>query len=120
MTNRQKLEADCRSLCRKIVMKRDGYVCRVQGCNRTATDTIHIIDRDVNITTFDLTNLYAGCRIHHDHGHPLDLIKQHISVAGEVEVFRLSVLAQQYKVWYEIDLEELKVSLKQELERIKT
>jgi len=120
MTKRQKLEADCRSLCRKIVMKRDGYMCRVKGCNRTATDTIHIIDRDVNITTFDLTNLYAGCRIHHDHGHPLDLQAQHREIVGWDEWIRLYELSKEYKIWHEIDLEELKVSLKQELERIKT
>lgn len=113
MNAKQKLDRACLSLCRKIVMLRDGYKCRVSGCNRGATDTVHIIDRDVSITRYDIHNLYAGCRIHHEHDRPLDLIKQHISVVGQAEVFRLSVLAQEYKCWRAPDLELLRDSLKE-------
>lgn len=99
-------------LCRKIVMKRDNGMCRVPGCARAATDTIHIIDRDVSITRYDLSNLYAGCRFHHNHSKPLELIQQHIEVVGKDEVFRLCKLAQEYKCWRLPDLELLRDELK--------
>ena len=113
MNPKQRLDRACLALCRKIIMLRDGHKCRV--CYRAATDTIHIFDRDIAMLRYDLHNLYAGCRVHHNHDKPLDLIKQHISVVGQAEMFRLSVLAQEYKCWREPDLKELKSDLKETL-----
>ena len=109
----------CVSLCAKVVKLRDGGICRVPGCNNPATDTVHIIDRDVHSTTFDLSNLYAGCRFHHDHSRPLDLIKQHIQVVGQEEVFRLCKLAQEYRRLRESDLIVIRDNLERELKRLK-
>ena len=111
--SRKSLDKEILSLCRKIVMKRDGYKCRVEGCERAATDTVHIIDRDVQITRYDLSNLYAGCRRHHNHDKPLDLIQQHIKVVGHKEVFMLYVLAQEHKIWHEWELKLLRDKLKE-------
>lgn len=110
MTN---LEKECDALCRKIVKKRAGYRCQVPKCERAATDTVHIIDRDVQITRYDLSNMYAGCRKHHNHDKPLDLIQQHIKVVGQEEVFRLCKLAQEHKIWYGWELKELRDKLKE-------
>ena len=109
----------CVSLCAKVVKFRDGGICRVPGCNNPATDTVHIIDRDVHITTFDLSNLYAGCRKHHNHDKPLDLIKQHIQVVGQGEVLRLCKLAQEYRRLRESDLIVIRDNLERELKRLK-
>ncbi len=108
----------CDALCRKIVRLRDGGKCRV--CGQPQTDTIHIIDRDVSITRCDPANCYAGCRKHHNHGKPLDLIAQHISVVGKEEVFRLCVLSQQLVTYRRADLVLIREELKRRLNEIQS
>lgn len=100
-------------LCREIVRVRDGRKCRV--CGRPATDTVHIIDRDVAITRCDPTNLYAGCSRCHDHLHPMDLLERHIFVVGWTEYLRLRELSQQLVTYRKADLLEIADKLKAEL-----
>lgn len=107
------LEKECDALCRKIVKKRAGYRCQVPKCERAATDTVHIIDRDVQITRYDLSNMYGGCRQHHDHDRHNELTQQHILVVGKEEYERLKLLSRQHKIWHEWKLKELRDRLKE-------
>ena len=109
MNAKQRLDRACLALCRQIIMLRDGHKCRV--CKRAATDTIHIFDRDIKMLRYDIHNLYAGCRVHHDHDYPYELKAQHIEVVGWAEWLRLEALSKEYKCWREIDLKDLKVTL---------
>ena len=112
MTAKQQLDRACLSLCRKIVFIRAKNKCEC-GCGRAAQDPSHIINRDRQNTRYFLDNIVALSRTCHDHSRPLKLKALHIKIIGQDKYDELEALSKEYKCWREVDLVELRKSLKE-------
>ena len=119
MTKRQRLIKDCDYLWGEIVKL--NYKGRCGLCGGVGQDPHHIARKKGQMRWL-IPNGFWICRKCHSYGHDheYEMSEKIISKIGLGQFEYLHDLAQitkQYRAW---ELEELKVSLKQELERIKT
>ena len=121
MTNRQKLIKDCGKLWSELVLTRDGHQCRAKSkACWGKVDPHHIVPRTWKATVFMPDNGLSLCRHHHSHDMPDYLNNLCMGIVGKQTFLELWSVAKRGRTWKEYELEEVKVSLKQELERIKT
>ena len=116
MTKRQKLIKDCDILFSEIVKL--NYKGRCGLCGGVGQDPHHIA-RKKGMMRWMIENGIWLCRKCHDHDreHQMNIkIEEKIGLGMFVHLYNLAFLVKQYKEW---ELEELKVSLKNELDKLK-
>ena len=119
MTNRQRLILDCDHLWSEIIKL--NYKGRCGLCGAIGQDPHHIARKKGQMRWLIPNGIWLCRKCHsygHDHEHQMNIkIEEKIGLGMFVHLYNLALEVYQYKT---CEIEDVKVSLKQELERIKT
>ena len=119
MTNRQRLTKSCDDLWSKTIKLKAKGLCQIIGCKKSGAHAHHIARRGGAVRWLPENGIYL-CAFHHNHDKETWMNWAIMGVVGITKFEELEALSRQTYQHKEYEIEEVKVSLKQELKRIKT